>query len=253
MLGARHGVDPDHLAAIDGISRFNAAVRPRLARFAGALFSVGHGVIVVAAALAVSIIGQAWQTPRWLETSGSAVSIITLFAMGLLNAMAIATTPYAEPVSLVGLRSRLFLRFAAVRHPASVVAIGALFALSFDTISQAALFGLAAKHLGGAVQALLVSGCFFLGMLLTDGANGLWITRLLRQADQRAAMASRILATTVAALSFAIGSLWLAKLGVPVLSTWLDDHQIILTLSMLGVIVAAYGASILRSGKRAPV
>ena len=32
LLGLKHGLDPDHLAAIDGLTRFNAARRPRLAR-----------------------------------------------------------------------------------------------------------------------------------------------------------------------------------------------------------------------------
>jgi hypothetical protein len=43
LLGAQHGFDPDHLAAIDGLARFNAAARPRLARWSGLLFSLGHG------------------------------------------------------------------------------------------------------------------------------------------------------------------------------------------------------------------
>jgi len=39
-LGMRHGVDPDHLAAVDGLSR----VRP--SPLNGALFALGHGGIV---------------------------------------------------------------------------------------------------------------------------------------------------------------------------------------------------------------
>lgn len=39
-LGMRHGVDPDHLAAVDGLSR----VRPSPLK--GFLFALGHGGIV---------------------------------------------------------------------------------------------------------------------------------------------------------------------------------------------------------------
>ena len=39
LLGVKHGLDPDHLATIDGLTRFNAALRPRLARWSGFLFS----------------------------------------------------------------------------------------------------------------------------------------------------------------------------------------------------------------------
>src|SRR5258705_12699980 len=43
-LGVRHGVDPDHLTAIDGLSR----VRPRRAN--GLYFAIGHGLVVTALA-----------------------------------------------------------------------------------------------------------------------------------------------------------------------------------------------------------
>src|SRR5258706_14681730 len=43
-LGMRHGVDPDHLTAIDGLSR----VRPR--RTNGLYFTIGHGLVVTALA-----------------------------------------------------------------------------------------------------------------------------------------------------------------------------------------------------------
>ena len=43
-LGVRHGVDPDHLTAIDGLIR----VRPR--RTNGLYFAIGHGLVVTALA-----------------------------------------------------------------------------------------------------------------------------------------------------------------------------------------------------------
>ena len=32
LLGLRHGMDPDHLATIDGLARYNAHDRPRIDR-----------------------------------------------------------------------------------------------------------------------------------------------------------------------------------------------------------------------------
>ena len=46
MLGIRHGFDPDHLAAIDGLTRYNSSERPVLAKMAGLLFSLGHGLVL---------------------------------------------------------------------------------------------------------------------------------------------------------------------------------------------------------------
>src|SRR6516164_5396013 len=40
-LGMRHGTDPDHLAAIDGLTR----IRPRATN--GVFFALGHGLIVI--------------------------------------------------------------------------------------------------------------------------------------------------------------------------------------------------------------
>lgn len=42
ILGLRHGLDADHLATIDGLTRFNVQAHPKMARWCGALFSLGH-------------------------------------------------------------------------------------------------------------------------------------------------------------------------------------------------------------------
>src|SRR5208337_5401388 len=46
-LGMRHGTDPDHLAAIDGLTR----IRPRAMN--GAYFALGHGVVVILLAVGI--------------------------------------------------------------------------------------------------------------------------------------------------------------------------------------------------------
>src|SRR5258708_35676687 len=74
LLGLKHGLDPDHLAAIDGLTRFNAANRPRLSRWSGLLFSAGHGVVVTAIAVAVATIAAEWRAPAWLADARALVS-----------------------------------------------------------------------------------------------------------------------------------------------------------------------------------
>ena len=63
VLGAKHGFDADHLATIDGLTRYNARTNPRLARFCGALFSLGHGAVVMLVALAAGALASRWQAP----------------------------------------------------------------------------------------------------------------------------------------------------------------------------------------------
>jgi high-affinity nickel-transport protein len=45
-------------------------------------------------------------------------------------------------------------------------------------------------------DALLLAVCFMFGMMVTDAVNGLWISHLLRRADETARTASRIMDIT---------------------------------------------------------
>ena len=67
VLGMKHGFDADHLATIDGLTRFNARQNPALARYCGVLFSLGHGAVVLAIALVVSTVAQGWEVPEWMD------------------------------------------------------------------------------------------------------------------------------------------------------------------------------------------
>ncbi|MEI7870376.1 MAG: hypothetical protein WCI11_21070 [Candidatus Methylumidiphilus sp.] len=64
VLGMKHGLDADHLATIDGMTRYNAPVNPALARFCGVLFSLGHGAVVVAVATIASWAAKTWAAPE---------------------------------------------------------------------------------------------------------------------------------------------------------------------------------------------
>src|SRR5512140_1760798 len=135
LLGLKHGLDADHLAAIDGLARYNAGRKPRLSRWSGLLFSAGHGVVVTAVAVAVATIATQWRAPTWLEEVGTWISIVFLVLLGFANALAVWRTPRNEVVRTVGLKSRWFARLARAEHPVLIAAVGAAFALSFDTIS----------------------------------------------------------------------------------------------------------------------
>ena len=107
----------------------------------------------------------------WLEPTGVGVSIVFLFGLAFANLRAVLLTDPTAVVAPVGIRSRLLGRFVTVRRPWAVTAVGVLFALSFDTISQATLFAVAAGHFGGVAEALLVAGLFVLGMLRSTAST----------------------------------------------------------------------------------
>ena len=240
VLGNKHGFDADHLATIDGLTRYNARTNPSLARLCGALFSLGHGLVVCAVAIAAASLTTGWQMPGWLEATGVGVSIVFLFGLAFLNVRAVLLTDPMAVVAPVGIRARLLGRFVTVRKPWAVAAVGVLFALSFDTISQATLFALAAGQVGGVAEALLVAGLFVLGMLIVDGVNGVWISGLIRRADRTAVIASRVMALTVAGISLAVGSFTVAKLLSPAVDQWAVGREVLFGAAVVAAVMTAF-------------
>lgn len=209
LLGIRHGLDADHLAAIDGLTRISAGRGQPHTRYCGALFAIGHGAVVLTIALAVGTLGCYWVPPGWFDVVGGAISIGLLTLLGLANLHAVITAPAG--VSLVGMRGRLvghLLGRAGRRSsPAVVLAVGLLFALSFDTIGQSVLFAVLGTRFGGGAHALTLGLAFVLGMCISDGANGWWISRLIERTDRLALIASRVMTTAVACVSLCVAAI----------------------------------------------
>jgi len=253
VLGARHGFDADHLATIDGLTRYNARTNPRLARMAGSLFSLGHGAVVFLVALTAGALSAGWQTPSWLEITGATVSIVFLFGLAFVNLRAVLITGPDAVVTPVGFKARLLGRFLTVQRSWAVAAVGALFALSFDTVSQAALFALAATRFGGVADALLVGGLFVVGMLVVDGVNGVWISQMIRRADRTAVIASRMMALTIAGISIVVGLLTLARLTMPQVDVWIQGREMLLSGVVVTAVVTAFAIGLLTARRHARI
>lgn len=244
VLGMKHGFDADHLATIDGLTRYNARTRPGMARYCGTLFSFGHGAVVIVIALSVSAIAGHWVVPEWFGTLGSVISIAFLVALGSLNLAAVLRAGPDEVVQPVGLKGRLLGSLRHVSHPALVALVGALFALSFDTLSQAAFFALTATQFGGWQEALVLATLFMLGMLLTDGINGLWIARLIARADQVALVASRVMALVVSGVSLLVASFGAAKMISPAVDAWSEGKELIFGFMLVAIIALSFVAAV---------
>jgi high-affinity nickel-transport protein len=253
ILGARHGLDADHLATIDGLTRHNLRFAPARARWCGSLFSLGHGAIVMLIALAVGVASSAWQVPAWMDDLGTWISIGFLTLLGILNLRAVLTAPAGEMVVTIGIKAGLLRRLQATSHPLAIAAVGSLFALSFDTLSQAALFAVTATQHGGIAHALTLGAAFTLGMLLADGANGLWIAGLLRRADHRARIASRVMGLMVAAISFAVAGFGIARWLRTDVSQWYEGKEVLLGAGVIALLTASFivGNWLARSGRLA--
>lgn len=213
-LGLRHGLDPDHLVAIDGLTRFNSQPRPGLARWCGSLFSIGHGFVVISIAVILGDAATHYAMPQWLRDLGNWFAIGCLVCLGLLNLMLVMRAPAHEVFHPTGVRSRLLARLTQTAHPLAIAGIGALFALSVDTISEAALFSVTAARFGGWGSAVVLGALFTTGMLLVDGANGAWVAALLRREDHRARATSRLIGLSIAMLSLAVAAFGIVDLSI---------------------------------------
>lgn len=244
ILGMKHGMDPDHLATIDGLARFNARNRPQLSRWSGFLFSLGHGLVVTLVAAIVALTASNWSAPHWLEHVGAWISILFLLALGSVNLREVLRSAPNQVVRAVGLKGRFFKRFTEASHPVVIASVGAAFALSFDTVSQAALFSLTASSLAGWLFSLGLGVLFMIGMMLTDGINGLFIARLLRRSNQRALIASRVMGLSIAFISFAIAGLGMAKYLAPAFSAMLEGAGMMMGVGLLAILLASFSLAI---------
>ncbi len=77
-------------------------------------------------------------------------------------------------------------------------------------------------------------------MLVVDGINGVWISRLIRRADRTAVIASRVMALTVAGISLAVGCFTVAKqLCLPAVDAWAEGREMLVGGAVvLGVLTA---------------
>ncbi|MBL8385071.1 MAG: nickel transporter [Burkholderiales bacterium] len=238
LLGLRHGMDPDHLVAVDNIARHNAGDAAARAPWCGLFFSLGHGAVVMAAAAALALVAGHASLPHWIEGAGQAISIGFLFAIGLANLAALASTRGA--VRPRGVRAALWARLMRVNHPLAIAAVGAAFAVSMDTLSQAAVFSLAATGRFAWGTALALGAVFTLGMLVVDAANGWWVARLVARTGAAGALWARRLTLAIALLSLALAAAGLLRLASGALDAWYDTHALAIGAASTLLVTAVY-------------
>ena len=179
LLGVRHGLEPDHLAAVDGLTLRSQAAAPRWAPWMGALFALGHGVTVLAIVAIAALASQQFSPSEtlfgWLEW----LPIALLLLIAGMNARSLLAG-----AQLAEVRGRLLPRWLRrASGPVAAILVGMLFALVFDTALQAAAWGYAAVALGGMQPALLTGLVFAVGMGVTDTFDG-WVTAKVMRTGQ---------------------------------------------------------------------
>jgi high-affinity nickel-transport protein len=230
-LGLRHGADPDHLAAIDNLTRNSIERQPLLSRFAGTLFASGHTVMVLAIAALAGWFGTRFSAHGALiETIGTWISIVVLVAIALLNLRQLRGPGTGR---LAGVKTRLLPR--AMRDATSgwmALPVGFLFGFGFETSSQIATYSLAFGAGSGVVGALVVGATFCLGMVVTDTLDSVLVHRLV-SAGSNLGGTVRVWIWSVTIVALAIAAYELAQL----LLDWQPPQSVDLAVS--GAIVGA--------------
>jgi len=195
-FGLRHAVDPDHIAAIDNVTRklMQEGKRPISVGF---FFALGHSTVVIIASLLVALsVGALEANFNWFKTVGgmigTGVSAIFLFLIALINALILISVYRAfaalrrgervtdealhDLLSRRGLLSRILRAlFGAVTRSWHMYPLGFLFGLGFDTASEVGLLGISAAQgsAGLAIWSLLIFPALFTaGMSLVDTTDG---------------------------------------------------------------------------------
>ena len=217
VLGLRHGLDPDHIACIDGLTWRALNHEQQHAHWIGTLFAIGHGLLVTGIAVAVSQFTRTLAVPDAVVTVFGWIPTALLLLVGTLNLrLLMRKDPSYVPT---GWKLRLIpQRLRNHSSPWAVVVIGVLFATVFDTATQASAWGYVASNKGGGLVAAFLAGIVFtLGMIITDTLDGRLICRISRGTDGQAAgrRFRRTLGWLIVAISYGVAAYNVGKALMP--------------------------------------
>jgi len=195
-FGLRHGVDPDHIAAIDNVTR-KLMQQGKQPLYAGFFFALGHSTIVVIAsvlvALSVATLQAEFEGFREIGgVIGTSVSALFLLGISLANIVILASVyrmfaavrrgdrliedDLHEMLARRGLLGRMLRSlFGIINKSWHMYPLGLLFGLGFDTASEIGLLGISAGQgsAGLPVWSILVFPALFTAaMSLVDTTDG---------------------------------------------------------------------------------
>ena len=231
VLGLRHGADPDHIAAIDNLTRNSFSHRPWLSRFCGTLFAGGHSIMVLSIAAIVGLLGShLGPYAATIETIGTWISIVVLVLIAVLNLVQLRN----DPGRITGVKTRLMPKvLREATSPWVAVPVGLLFGFGFETSSQIAAYSVAFGVNGGIVGGLVVGAMFSLGMICTDTLDSVLVHRIVSFRSTGLPQIMRVWIGSVTVLAVVVAAYETAQV--------LGWHSPIADLSFSAILVATLG------------
>jgi high-affinity nickel-transport protein len=199
-LGFRHGLDPDHIAAVDGMTRLrhNGSAYWK-ARLTGFQFAAGHSLTILLATFVFYMYGI--QLPDWLDAVGLWISSFFLVWLAYRNLKFCFSGNDDHHHAGSPVQRKILQAMGPFAHP---MGVGFGFAISFDSLAQAGLMAAKGHELGGFFAIVAMAGSFGLGMTLADTSNGLLMHWLVNRSHDLAHNAGRIMSGVIAALSLMV-------------------------------------------------
>lgn len=193
-LGLRHGLDADHIVAIDNITR-KLAVEKKSSLTTGLYFALGHSTIVFALT-ATLILGISNSHAFYSKLSvigdkvGGLISISFLCMTIVMNLIAFKNIKHAPQTNYPGFIFRLANKylFNAIDRPEKMFLVGFFFGLGFDTATEIGLLSLAASSMINGINPsfiLLLPVLFACGMIFTDTLNSVFMSNIYRLIKER--------------------------------------------------------------------
>lgn len=199
----------------------------------------------------LGILASSWQVPEWMNLLGAWISIAFLTLIGAVNLIAVLRAAPNQIVQTVGIKGRVLGRLTSATNPLAVGMVGALFALSFDTMSQAALFAVAGTQFGSAGFSLILGLVFMAGMMITDGLHGIWVVRMLNRANELAIIASRVMGLAVASLSLIVALYGFMRLISPTIDVAGEGKELTLGVCIMATMGLSYIVAVMVTRRRA--
>ncbi len=195
LLGLRHAVDADHIAAIDNTTRKLLQQNKRPVTV-GMWFSLGHSTVVVALTVALVLATRAVVNAVPTFESGGAIigtviSGVFLFIIGIVNVLIVldvyktfaglrdgklTAAQLDDALNKNSFMSKTFGKlFKIVNEPWQIYPVGVLFGLGFDTATQIALIAITIGVSGSIPlwYVLVLPLLFTVGMVTIDTSDGI--------------------------------------------------------------------------------
>ena len=195
LLGLKHAMDADHIAAIDNVTRkFVSDGKKQIGT--GFFFSMGHSTVVLMMAVGV-VLSASFMSGNinWLshigEIIGTGVSAAFLYIIAIMNIAVLISIVRAynditakrksdkdidDEMSKLGFMNRYFKRvYNSINSSYQMYPIGFLFGLGFDTATEILLLGITVSAtLNGKplLVVLILPFLFASGMMFLDSTDG---------------------------------------------------------------------------------